>query len=70
MNDKMSKGVMGQLIGLIALGALLLVVTAGCQYRRYHSEQILREEVLSLDTVSNLYAINEFKPYFNKIYYS
>lgn len=49
---------------------MLLGVTVLFQYQRYRKERIIKEEVFSLDTVENLYLVAEFKPYFNKIYYS
>jgi uncharacterized membrane protein affecting hemolysin expression len=55
-------------IGVAYLLAILMTLLF--QNKRYKREKIIREETLSLDTVSNLYSITEFKPYFNEIYYS
>jgi len=70
MESKLESGFLATTIEISFLAVLMVLLTLICQYQRYSKELIIREEVLSLDTVSNLYTINEFKPYFNKIYYS
>ena len=47
-----------------------LVLTLLCVYFTHRKTVKVREEVLSLDSVTNLYALLKFKPYFNEIYYS
>jgi hypothetical protein len=49
---------------------LLTFITLFCLWSTHLRTTIVREEVLSLDTVSSLYALPSFKPYFNEIYYS
>jgi hypothetical protein len=70
MLSRLDSGFVATTIEMCLLLGAMVLLTVVCQYQRYSREAVIREEVLSLDTVSNLYAINEFKPYFNKIYYS
>lgn len=49
---------------------LLLILTGLCMWGTYRQKIKVRTEVLSLDSVANLYSISEYQPYLNKIYYS
>ena len=55
---------------LILGGVILLALTACCVLRSRGKLKKVQEEVMSLDSVGNLYMLPKFKPYFNKIYYS
>jgi hypothetical protein len=64
------QGFVARYLQITAAAILFFIITLAFQYRRYHRQTIIKEEVFSLDTVENLYSVAEFKPYFNKIYYS
>ena len=55
---------------LIIGGVILLTLTAFCVLSSHGKLKKVQEEVMSLDSVGNLYMLPSFKPYFNKIYYS
>lgn len=55
---------------LIIGGGILLALTAFCVLSNHGRLRKVQEEVMSLDSVGNLYMLPNFKPYFNKIYYS
>jgi hypothetical protein len=70
MTSITEQGFIARYLQIASAVLVLLGVTVLFQYQRYRKERIIKEEVFSLDTVENLYLVAEFKPYFNKIYYS
>lgn len=55
-------------LGVAGLAVLLVSLLWGCL--RVRREGVIREEALSLDTVHRLYSMAEYKPHFNRVYYS
>ena len=49
---------------ILSLG-ILFIFPAVFQYINYRKVQIIREEVLSLDSIANLYRDKALIPYFN-----
>jgi hypothetical protein len=58
MQTQLESGFLASTIEISFLAVLMVLLTIFCQYERYSKELIIREEVLSLDTVRNLYSIN------------
>ena len=54
---------------LIAMLTILFVFLGVCQYINHEKLRIIREETLSLDSVSNLYRDKALVSYFNEVYY-
>jgi hypothetical protein len=54
------------ILTIIALTFLILF----CLWSTHIRTATIRAEVLSMDSVSSLYMLPSFKPYFNEIYYS
>jgi hypothetical protein len=55
-------------LGVAVLAVLLVSMVWACL--RVKREGVIREEALSLDTVDRLYSMGEYKPHFNRVFYS
>lgn len=58
MYQQADNKIMSNLLYLGVVAVSLLFITLYSQYQRLKLENIVRYEILSLDTISNLYTIN------------
>lgn len=57
MITQTEKGFTARYLQMAAALLSLLLISIIFQYRRYHRERVVKEEVFSLDTVENLYSV-------------